>query len=80
LALLSAAQQGWRLAWCSANEEKRARERVAGMDSTPTCRPAVVQWSAWRPNAGVDGCDQAMQLAEKAFILPILIPNHENRS
>jgi len=29
--------------------------------------PEAARWSAWRPNAGVDGCDQAIQLAEKAF-------------
>jgi hypothetical protein len=26
----------------------------------------AVRWSMGRPNAGVDGCDQAIQLAEKA--------------
>jgi hypothetical protein len=26
-----------------------------------------------QPNAGVDGCDQAIQVAEKAFIIPILL-------
>jgi len=32
-----------------------------------TCRPDAVRWSPGRPSAGVDGCDQAIQLAEKAF-------------
>ncbi len=47
---------------------KRVREHgFRGWVRAPRCRPDAVRWSAGRPNAGVDGCDQAIQLAEKAF-------------
>jgi hypothetical protein len=38
-----------------------------GWICAPKCRPNADQRSAGRPNAGVDGYDQAIHLAEKAF-------------
>ena len=40
---------------------------LPGWIRPPTCRPDAVRFSAGRPNAGVDGCDQVILLAEKAF-------------
>ena len=47
---------------------KRVREHgFRGWVRAPRCRPDAVRWSAGRPNAGVDGCDQAIPVRGKAF-------------
>ncbi len=56
-----------RAAMTSARCLKRTCERLAGWIRGPTCRSDAVRCSPGRSNTSVDGCDQAMQLAEKAF-------------
>jgi UDPglucose 6-dehydrogenase len=55
--------------WLSGRRTKKnaSVNGFRGWVRAPRCRPDAVRWSAGRPNTGVDGCDQAIRLAENAL-------------